>query len=75
MDELRRTDWREFLGDLVAENAVALSEQQQGAVKAALANKLSILTGGPGTGKTTTLRMVIHALEALDFSFALASPT
>lgn len=75
IDELRRTDWREFLADLVAENAVALSEQQQGAVKAALANKVSILTGGPGTGKTTTLRMVIHALEALEFSFALASPT
>ena len=75
MDEVRRTDWSEFLDDLASENDVALTEQQQGAVKAALANKVSILTGGPGTGKTTTLRMVIHALEALDFSFALASPT
>ncbi len=63
------------LTELAAENNVTLTDQQQGAVRAALANKVSILTGGPGTGKTTTLRMVIHALEALDFKFALASPT
>ncbi|MCC6802427.1 MAG: ATP-dependent RecD-like DNA helicase [Anaerolineae bacterium] len=74
-DELRHTDWEELLSDLAADDNVDLSDQQKGAVRAALANKVSILTGGPGTGKTTTLRMVIHALEALDFSFALASPT
>ncbi len=74
-DELKTVRWSEFLAELALENNVALSDQQQGAVHAALANKVSILTGGPGTGKTTTLRMVIHALEALDFEFALASPT
>lgn len=74
-DEARRINWKTFLADLAAENNVALTEQQQGAVKAALTNKVSILTGGPGTGKTTTLRMVIHGLEELDFKFALASPT
>ena len=74
-DELRTVDWREFLEDLATENNVTLSDQQQDAVQSALANKVSILTGGPGTGKTTTLQMVIHALEALDFEFALASPT
>jgi exodeoxyribonuclease V alpha subunit len=60
---------------LAAENSIELTDQQQGAVKAALTNKVSVLTGGPGTGKTTTLRMVIRALEDLDFTFALASPT
>jgi exodeoxyribonuclease V alpha subunit len=54
---------------------IRLSEQQQSAVMAALTNKVSVLTGGPGTGKTTTLKMVIESLIALDFSFALACPT
>lgn len=74
-DEARSIKWKAFLAELADENNVALTEQQQSAVRAALTNKLSILTGGPGTGKTTTLRMVIHALEELDFNFALASPT
>ncbi len=74
-DAVRKLAWKGFLRDLAVENNVALTDQQQSAVKAALANKASVLTGGPGTGKTTTLRMVIHALEELDFSFALASPT
>jgi exodeoxyribonuclease V alpha subunit len=54
---------------------IRLSEQQQQAVMAALTNKVSVLTGGPGTGKTTTLKMVIESLQALDFTFALACPT
>lgn len=74
-DEARSIKWKPFLRDLAAENDIALTAQQQEAVRAALTNKVSVLTGGPGTGKTTTLRMVIHALEELDFSFALASPT
>jgi exodeoxyribonuclease V alpha subunit len=52
-----------------------LSDQQQEAVKAALTSKISVLTGGPGTGKTTTLQMVINALQAENFTFLLASPT
>lgn len=54
---------------------VALSEQQRAAVLAALTNKVSVLTGGPGTGKTTTLRTAIGALNALKATFMLASPT
>ena len=38
-------------------------KEQQHAVRAALGSKLSVLTGGPGTGKTTTLQMLIHALD------------
>jgi exodeoxyribonuclease V alpha subunit len=36
---------------------------------------VSILTGGPGTGKTTTLRTLITALKATGYDFKLASPT
>ena len=52
-----------------------LSEEQQAAVRMALTHPVSILTGGPGTGKTTCLKVLITALAAQHKRFALASPT
>jgi exodeoxyribonuclease V alpha subunit len=54
---------------------IPLSPQQLGMVKAALTHKVTVLTGGPGTGKTTALRALIHALVSQRCTFALASPT
>jgi exodeoxyribonuclease V alpha subunit len=67
--------WPTFLAELARKNNVSLTDQQQGAVKAALTSKVSVLTGGPGTGKTTTLQMVINGLDSAKRSFKLASPT
>jgi exodeoxyribonuclease V alpha subunit len=44
-------------------------------VRTALTRKVTVLTGGPGTGKTTTVRTVIDLLERFKRSYALASPT
>ncbi len=52
-----------------------LSAEQQEAVRTALGSPLSVLTGGPGTGKTTAIRALIGALEAARKRYALASPT
>jgi hypothetical protein len=52
-----------------------LSEEQQDAVNMALTHPLSILTGGPGTGKTTCLRALITIIADQHKRFALASPT
>ena len=52
-----------------------LSQEQQRAVAVALENKVAVLTGGPGTGKTTTLRAVLDGLDARGKTCALASPT
>ncbi len=52
-----------------------LSPEQQGAIRTALSQPLSVLTGGPGTGKTTCLRALITALESGRKRYALASPT
>src|SRR5258708_7853821 len=71
----RTLDWGAFFVRLATEDNVKLTEQQQDAVQAALQHKISVLTGGPGTGKTTTLRAVIRALESIDAKYALASPT
>jgi exodeoxyribonuclease V alpha subunit len=52
-----------------------LSAEQQFAIQIALSAPVSVLTGGPGTGKTTCLKALITALEAQNKSYALASPT
>lgn len=52
-----------------------LTAQQEQAVNAAMAHKLAILTGGPGTGKTTTVRTLLDILDATGHTYALASPT
>ena len=64
-----------FLQFVCQGNTVNLSLGQESAVGMALRNKLSILTGGPGTGKTTVLRMLIEVLMWINHRFALAAPT
>ena len=60
-------------GGRVATNP--LTPQQEQAVNAAVSHKLTILTGGPGTGKTTTLNNLLNLLDATGHTYALASPT
>jgi exodeoxyribonuclease V alpha subunit len=52
-----------------------LSQEQKEAIQTCLSRPVSVLTGGPGTGKTTCLKALIAAVEAARKSFALASPT
>lgn len=52
-----------------------LSSEQQQAIRTALGSPLSVLTGGPGTGKTTCIKALITALEGAQKRYALASPT
>lgn len=55
--------------------AISLAEEQRMAVKTAVSNKFSIITGGPGTGKTTIVKAIVYILRRFDKSFALAAPT
>ena len=52
-----------------------LEEKQREAVLQALQHKVSIITGGPGTGKTTLLSHLLTLFRHGDVSFALAAPT
>lgn len=52
-----------------------LSKEQQEAIRTALTHPVSVLTGGPGTGKTTAIKALIAALDTQRKRYALASPT
>jgi exodeoxyribonuclease V alpha subunit len=54
---------------------VALNEQQQESILACFNHKISIITGGPGTGKTTLIKTLLKMLQAYQLSFKLAAPT
>lgn len=58
-----------------AESNVDLTETQLQALAQAVRHKVSIITGGPGTGKTTALRTLVSVLTARGFKVELASPT
>ncbi len=69
--------WGQLLLDaeLAGGSAVPLAPRQRDAVRMAYEEKIAILTGGPGTGKTTTIRALVHLLERHGISYALAAPT
>lgn len=52
-----------------------LAPQQLKAVETAVTHKVTIMTGGPGTGKTTSLRALLDLLDTHKLTYALASPT
>jgi exodeoxyribonuclease V alpha subunit len=55
--------------------AVALSEEQESALETTLTSKVSIVTGGPGTGKTTLVRAMLAVFEGAGKRLLLAAPT
>ncbi|MEI7769965.1 MAG: ATP-dependent RecD-like DNA helicase [Chloroflexales bacterium] len=67
--------WDQVFAHLAERREIALSARQQDAVRMALTSKVSVLTGGPGTGKTMTLRTVTTLLAARGYRCLLASPT
>lgn len=57
------------------QTGMELDEHQVTAVKEAVRNGLLIITGGPGTGKTTTINTIIKYFELEGFDIFLAAPT
>ena len=61
--------------ELEAEQQIELAENQRAAVLEAVQNGVLVITGGPGTGKTTALNTIIRLFERHHFNIALAAPT
>ena len=54
---------------------INLDDIQKGAVKEALVNGVTVITGGPGTGKTTIIKTIIELMKREDLEVFLAAPT
>ncbi|MCR4599444.1 MAG: ATP-dependent RecD-like DNA helicase [Acetatifactor sp.] len=68
-------DLNKRLEALAKKAGLELDEMQLRAVKECIANGVFILTGGPGTGKTTTINMILRYFEAEGLDIFLAAPT
>ncbi len=68
-------DTEEILKRVAASSEITYDEIQWQAVKTAISSKVMVLTGGPGTGKTTTTLGIISAYKQAGSRIILAAPT
>lgn len=68
-------DINKEIEDLEKRNSIKFAQKQKEAIRQALQNGLLVITGGPGTGKTTTINSIIDILEGQNYEVVLAAPT
>lgn len=68
-------DVRKCVEDISKKDSLELDDAQIEAVVKGYTNGVSILTGGPGTGKTTTINTIIKLFDDLGYNVVLAAPT
>ncbi|RCX21021.1 ATP-dependent DNA helicase (RecD/TraA family) [Anaerobacterium chartisolvens] len=68
-------DFEQKIGQVQREEGVVLADMQKAAVREALTNGVLIITGGPGTGKTTIIKTIIRLLNSEGYEVVLAAPT
>ena len=71
----RATDLSSKLERVQADLGLSLAPPQAEALRAALGSRLTVITGGPGTGKTTVLRVLLAVCERAGIRILLAAPT
>lgn len=64
-----------FIDREQAETGVRYADLQRRAISDALENGVMLLTGGPGTGKTTVVRALLHIFSSMGLKIALTAPT
>ncbi|NUK96680.1 ATP-dependent RecD-like DNA helicase [Streptomyces lunaelactis] len=67
--------WDKALAWLVERTGAALAPEQEAAVRLALTEKVAVLTGGPGCGKSFTVRSIVELARAKKAKVVLAAPT
>lgn len=74
-DAVKREDPERILSKVADASKITYDETQWLAVKTAISSKVMVLTGGPGTGKTTTTLGIISAYQQAGCKIILAAPT
>ena len=89
IDQIPEAELLKLVGDIEEEETLSYGKEQYEAIKQALQEKVMILTGGPGTGKTTVIKGILRAFSTLhelsldsadyksrsEFPFILTAPT
>lgn len=73
--EIDKTEAETLILAAEAQNGIILAEAQREAVLTAFQNSAMVITGGPGTGKTTIINTIITIMEGQGKKIALAAPT
>jgi len=72
---IRKIDQDKAIEWVQKQLAITLAERQVEAVKCAVNNKVMVITGGPGTGKTTIINAILKIFSKLSVNIMLAAPT
>ncbi|MBT2472248.1 ATP-dependent RecD-like DNA helicase [Streptomyces sp. ISL-66] len=75
MPAFRDVDWEKALGWLAGRTGAKLAPGQRDAVRLALTRRVAVLTGGPGCGKSFTVRSIVELARAKKAKVVLAAPT
>ncbi|MFJ2820804.1 ATP-dependent RecD-like DNA helicase [Streptomyces toxytricini] len=75
MQSFQDVDWERALGWLAGRTGAELAPEQRDAVRLALTRKVAVLTGGPGCGKSFTVRSIVELARAKKAKVVLAAPT
>ncbi|MEV6290028.1 ATP-dependent RecD-like DNA helicase [Streptomyces sp. NPDC051896] len=75
MSGFQSVDWGKALDWLKGRTGADLAPEQEAAVKLALTEKVAVLTGGPGCGKSFTVRSIVELARAKRAKVLLAAPT
>ncbi len=73
--KVKKNIFEEDIEQVENELGTTLAQKQKEAVRSAVDNGLLIITGGPGTGKTTIIRAIIALMRRMNLKVALAAPT
>ncbi|WP_371643600.1 MULTISPECIES: ATP-dependent RecD-like DNA helicase [unclassified Streptomyces] len=75
MPGFQDVDWDKALGWLAGRTGAKLAPEQRDAVRLALTRRVAVMTGGPGCGKSFTVRSIVELARAKKAKVVLAAPT
>lgn len=72
---LQGVNKEEIIKEVIDELNIDFVDEQIEAIRASLENKVTVITGGPGTGKTTIIKAILKIFKSHEFEALLAAPT
>ena len=73
--EINSKEVEELIAEIEQESEISLAPAQLNAVKNSVQSSAMVITGGPGTGKTTIIKSIIKLMDKLEKTVLLAAPT